>query len=415
MPSTQRKKYKKQNLRKEPSTIPVILAFILGCFAYLQNKYGQFSDIRGFYGLHFSDGLHHWPFSYHTLLGSGSESHPVEYPALTGLTMWLISFLVQPSDTAVIDYFKITVILNLFLFIITVIVIKKLSKNFWSIIFLVCPAVLYSLNRNWDIWAVLTMVLSIFLFEKTQTKLSAILLAISIAFKFFPVVLLFPIFVIYHRNQNLKGFYKYFSSTFFVWIIINFPFILINFKGWAYFYEFNFSRDIGSASIFEIVNIFGLDLMSNKIIFYLLNLLIFAFVVFFLYSTKIPLTLTESSFFVLFAFILFNKQYSMQYIIWLSALAVISISKLNEKYHLPILTLFILWQISDFLFQYSFFQKILLASNSSSKLHKSIAFTDNVYGSIGLVRYIFATSFFVALIAVYLLQKRERLDSNLRR
>ncbi|MEI7561826.1 MAG: hypothetical protein WCJ43_05205 [Actinomycetes bacterium] len=415
MSSKKSKKYIKQNLRNEPSTIPVILALILGSFAYLQNKYGQFSDIRGFYGLHFSDGLHHWPFSYHTLSGSDSESHPVEYPVLTGLTMWLISFLIMPSETAVIDYFKITVTLNLFLFVLTVVIIKKLSKNYWAIIFLVCPAVLYSLNRNWDIWAVFTMVLSIFLFEKNQTKLSAVLLAVSIAFKFFPVVLLLPIFVIYHRNQNLKGFYKYFRNTFLVWIIINLPFIFINFRGWAYFYEFSFSRSLGSASIFEIMNIFGLNLISNETIFYILNIIIFSIVSFFLYFTKSSLTLAESSFFVMFAFILFNKQYSMQYIIWLSALAVISISKLNKKYHFLILALFISWQISDFLFQISFFQKVLRSTSSSPQNLNGFVFTDNIYGAIGIVRYVFAISFFVALMAVYLAQKREITELNSRR
>jgi hypothetical protein len=93
------KKYKKQISFEEPATISVILALLLGSLAYYQNKYGQFSDIRGFYGLHFSDGQNQWPFSYHSLLGSDKLAHPVEYPALTGLIMWLISFLVEPSNT----------------------------------------------------------------------------------------------------------------------------------------------------------------------------------------------------------------------------------------------------------------------------------------------------------------------------
>ena len=98
--------------RKEPSLMLVSLAFFLGFLALLQNQYGQFSDIRGFYGMHFSDGQNHWPFSYHTLIGSSEEIHPVEYPALTGLIMWLISFLVPVSQNAVVNYYWITAILN---------------------------------------------------------------------------------------------------------------------------------------------------------------------------------------------------------------------------------------------------------------------------------------------------------------
>ena len=80
--------------RKNSTPLFVFIGITLGLAALIQNPYGQFSDIRGFFGMHFSDGQHQWPFSYHQLLGATSEMHPVEYPALTGLIMWLISFLV---------------------------------------------------------------------------------------------------------------------------------------------------------------------------------------------------------------------------------------------------------------------------------------------------------------------------------
>ncbi|MFM8844004.1 MAG: hypothetical protein ACKOFJ_07275, partial [Actinomycetota bacterium] len=77
-----------------------IFAMTLGLAALLQNPYGQFSDIRGFYGMHFSDGMNHWPFSYPQLVGASEPIHPVEYPALTGLLMWLLSFTVGGSENA---------------------------------------------------------------------------------------------------------------------------------------------------------------------------------------------------------------------------------------------------------------------------------------------------------------------------
>jgi len=398
------KKYKKQISLEEPATISVILALLLGSLAYYQNKYGQFSDIRGFYGLHFSDGQNQWPFSYHSLLGSDKLAHPVEYPALTGLIMWLISFLVEPSNTGYLDYYKISVTFNVILFALTAYLIKKLSSNKWAILFVISPAVLYSLNRNWDIWAVLTMIWAIILFERKKTKLSALVLAISIAFKFFPIVLLLPIAIIYFKKQNLKGFVNYVAITIFSWIIMNLPFAIINFRGWAYFYEFNFKRGLGSASIFEILNIYGINLMSNQFMFYSLNLLVFALVTFFLLASKTTLSLVESSYFVMFAFILFNKQYSMQYIIWLTALAVLSIAKLNKKRQLIPLTFFILWQIFDLLFQFAFFQKILTGAYANTSNAVSIAITDSTYGIIGLVRYVLAIIFFVSLLHAYFKQ-----------
>jgi hypothetical protein len=87
-------KSKKALTKKEPIAFVIFLSVATSILALLQNKYGQFSDIRGFYGMHFADGQHQWPFSTHTLLGATESIHPVEYPALTGLIMWLISFFV---------------------------------------------------------------------------------------------------------------------------------------------------------------------------------------------------------------------------------------------------------------------------------------------------------------------------------
>jgi hypothetical protein len=144
--------------------------------------------------------------------------------------------------------------------------------------------------------------------------------------------------------------------------------------------------------------------MSNQFMFYSLNLLVFALVTFFLLASKTTLSLVESSYFVMFAFILFNKQYSMQYIIWLTALAVLSIAKLTKKRQLIPLTFFALWQIFDLLFQFAFFQKILTGAYANTSNAVSIAITDSTYGIIGVVRYILAIIFFASLMRAYFKQ-----------
>ena len=80
----------------------------VGIIALIQNKYGMMSDIGNFYQMHFYDGQHIWPFSEKIFAGDTRVQHPVEYPALTGLIMWLISFLVTPTPTVYADYYRIT-------------------------------------------------------------------------------------------------------------------------------------------------------------------------------------------------------------------------------------------------------------------------------------------------------------------
>lgn len=397
MASKTKQKRLKEQKRKESATIAVLISMVAAALAIVQNKYGQFSDIRGFYGMHFSDGQHLWPFSTHQLIGAAAPIHPVEYPALTGLIMWFLSFFVEPAQLAWVDYFRLTAILHIGIFATTTYYIQKLANRKWAIFFALSPATLYSLNRNWDIWAIITMILAIYFFEKGKTRLSAVTLAISIATKFFPLVLLLPIAIIYFRKKELPKFFEYFGVTVAAWLVINIPFMLINFRGWSYFYEFNFSRGLGSASVFEILGILFPGISISNPIFYLLNLLILGVVVGFYFTVKKNLILTEAAFFTMFAFILFNKQYSMQYIIWLTALAVLTLSKLSKKNQNIALISFIGWQVFDLVFQYSFFQNILtnMAINNGTEISGPIS--TQTYGNIGAIRYILAVTFFLLL------------------
>lgn len=380
--------------RRETATLAVIVAMVAAVLAILQNSYGQFSDIRGFYGMHFSDGQHLWPFSIHQLLGAAQPMNPVEYPALTGLIMWLLSFFIEPAQFAWVDYFRLTAGFHVVIFAVTAYFIHKLAGRKWAIIFAISPAVLYSLNRNWDIWAVATMIWAIYLYEKGKEKQSAILLAISIATKFFPLVLLFPILISCLRQKQIKKFISYFSYTMGAWVLINLPFALINFRGWSYFYEFSYKRPIGSASVWEITSKINIALPSNKITFYILNLGILAILGLYLLKSRTPVPLVESSFLIMFSFILFNKQYSMQYVIWLAALAVLAISRLNQRHQLSIIYLYALWQASELAFQFAFFQNILTGMNPETA---SPAVSGTAYGTIGIARYLIAIVFTVVL------------------
>ena len=390
-------KSKKQRVKKENATSLILLSLLVGVLALLQNKFGQFSDIRGFYGMHFYDGQHLWPFSEKTLLGDTKVQHPVEYPALTGLIMWLLSFLVSPSQTAVFDYYRITAAFQIVLLAISAYLIFKLAGKKYGFYFILAPAVLYSLNRNWDIWAIAAMMLAIYLFEKKRFQLSAILLAVSIATKFFPIVLMLPIMIIFLRNKQIKLFIRYALTTAIAWTVINLPFVLINYEGWAYFYKFSAERGLGSASFFEITNIILPSITFSSIHFYILNTLALVAVTTYFVRLKSVPTLAATSFFVMFGFILFNKQYSMQYVIWLSALAVLTFSYLKREHKELLIYVYILWQTLELAFQYSFFQKILTSTYANTATPMTITVSNTAYGYIGVARYILAVIFALLL------------------
>ena len=390
-------KSKKQGAKTDNPTLLIIVALAVGVLALLQNKFGQFSDIRGFYGMHFYDGQHLWPFSEKTLLGDTKVQHPVEYPALTGLIMWLLSFLVSPSQTAGYDYYRSTAGIQIVLFAVCAYLIYKLVGKKYAYYFAVAPAVLYSLNRNWDIWAIVAMLFAILLFERKKYILSALLLSVAIATKFFPIVLMLPIMIIFLRNRQISNFIKYGLTVLITWVLINLPFVLVDLEGWAYFYKFSAERALGSASFYELVNIFIPGIKFSSIHFYILNILVFLLVTAFLMKLKTVPTLAESSFFVMFAFILFNKQYSMQYVIWLTSLAVITLAYISKRNRDSLIYIFIIWQAFELAFQYSFFQKILTDAYKNTDTPMTITVSNNAYASIGVIRYLLAVLFAILL------------------
>ncbi len=404
-------KSKKQRIKKENSLPLVLVSLTVGVLALMQNPYGLLSDIGNFYTFHFQDGQNQWPFSEKIFAGETSVQHPVEYPAITGLIMWLISFLVSPSPTAIYSYYRITAAFQIVLLAISAYLIFKLSGKKYSYYFVLAPAVLYSLNRNWDIWAIVAMLLSIYLFEKKRFQLSAILLAVSIATKFFPIVIMLPIMVILLRNRQISVFVKYSLTTLITWLTINLPFALINFDGWAYFYTFSAKRGLGSASIYEITKIIIPELNFNSIHYYMLNIASLIAVTYFLFRLKMSQNLAATSFFVMFGFMLFNKQYSMQYVIWLSALAVISMAYLKKQHRDVLVYVYVFWQAFELAFQYSFFQKLLTDFYANTATPMTITVSNTTHAYIGIVRYFLAVIF--ALLLARFMYLRDADDVNI--
>ena len=390
-------KSKKQRIKKENSLPLVLISLTVGVLALMQNPYGLLSDIGNFYTFHFQDGQNQWPFSEKIFADETRVQHPVEYPALTGLIMWLISFLVTPTSTVYVDYYRITAAFQIVLLAISAYLIFKLAGKKYGFYFVLAPAVLYSLNRNWDIWAIVPMLFAIILFERKKYVLSAIFLSVAIATKFFPIVLMLPIIIIFLRNRQISTLIKYGSTTLNTWMLINLPFVLIDLEGWAYFYKFSAERALGSASFYELVNIFIPGIKFSSIHFYILNILVFLLVTAFLMKLKTVPTLAESSFFVMFAFILFNKQYSMQYVIWLTSLAVITLAYISKRNRDSLIYIFIIWQAFELAFQYSFFQKILTDAYKNTDTPMTITVSNNAYASIGVIRYSLAVLFTILL------------------
>lgn len=312
------------------------------------------TDIPNIYTNHFLD-LHLWPLKEHFINELNKSVLPIEYPVLLSLLAWTLSYLIkvdtQPLQIIATHYFDLNVIiLSLCLYISAIYIYKLFGKRY--LLFIFSPAFIASLFINWDILVILFLILCLFYLNSNRTILPAIFLSIAISFKFYPIILVVPIYI-YFLKINRKKSVLFLISLFATWFVINLPFVINNFQGWFYFYKFNFERGISYGSVWEILQIFGIDFKYYNFIY----ILSFIFGAIYLSYRQLKTTsenLYSILFLYVFIFLFFNKVYSPQYVIWLTFAAIPLIIKRNKLK----LWSFFTWQISELIYHYGLWKYI---------------------------------------------------------
>ena len=128
------------------------------------------------------------------------------------------------------------------------------------------------------------------------------------------------------------------------WLAINLPVAITTPTGWWHFYKFNMERGPDWGSIWNSLQIFGFNSGSTNYLALLGTLAILAWVAVFLFGLKETPTLSEISFIVFASALILGKVYSPQYVLWLTALAVIAISSRQT------LITFWSWQVAELIY-----------------------------------------------------------------
>jgi len=297
-----------------------------------------YSDLPALYSSRGLD-VHAWPFS--------SDENSVEYPVVTAMVMYVTSFAANSPAS----YFNMNIFFLILLFIATVILVRKIRPDFGYLV-PVAPAMIASLFINWDLWAIATMLLAIYWFDRKQYLPSALVMALSISTKFLPVFLLIPIAFILWRDNKLKDLVKYVAVVATTWIVINVPFALTTPTGWWRFYKLNLERGPDWGSFWLALQQLGVSLNNLNYLSILLLLIALTTIAVLLFELKYTPTLASVSFFVLASVMLASKVYSPQYVLWLTPLAAIALTNKKE------LHAFWLWQATELIYHVAIWQHI---------------------------------------------------------
>ena len=330
-----------------------LLATLLGVFKFsscegngwatpAQYIHACYSDIPALYGERDLD-KDQWSYS--------STTDAVEYPVLTGTVMWLFALATPASENEILTYYRINIAFLAALFILIAVIVYRIRPRF-AYLATLAPAAIGSLYINWDLWAIASMMLSIYWFDQKKYKHSAIAIGISISTKFLPVFLLLPIVLILWRRNQVKELIRYIAIAVATFAAINLPVLLTTPEGWLRFYELNFDRGQDWGSLWYALTSLGVNLGNTNFFAILALLVSVLFISLLIFSTREILTLADVSFIVLALVMIASKVYSPQYVLWLVPLAAIALSNRKD------LHAFWMWQIAEVIYHVAIWQHL---------------------------------------------------------
>jgi uncharacterized membrane protein len=301
-----------------------------------------YSDIPALYGERDLD-KDQWPYS--------SKTDAVEYPVLTGTVMWALALATPSGENEILNYYRLNLFFLAALFIFIAFIVHRIRPEF-SYLAAIAPAAIASLYINWDLWAIASMLLSIYWFDRKKYKHSAIAIGISISTKFLPVFLLLPIALILWRRNEVKELLRYAAIVLATFTVINLPVFLTTPDGWLRFYQLNFDRGPDWGSIWYALTSLGVSLGNTNFFAILALFLAVLLVSLLIFSTKETPALADVSFILLALVMIASKVYSPQYVLWLVPLAVIAMSSRRD------LHAFWIWQIAEVIYHIAIWQHL---------------------------------------------------------
>ena len=278
----------------------------------------------------------------------------VEYPVLQGVIMWATA---KVSPSGPINYFNFSAILIALLFIASTLIIFRARPDI-AVVYALAPTGILALYINWDLWAIVTMLLAIYWFDRKRELASSLVLGISIATKFFPIVLLLPIVIIFLRREEIRKGFQYCVIALGTFTAINIPFALTTPEGWWRFYDLNLHREADWGSIWYALNVLGINLTHINYFTILTLLMGVALVAIFLLQTKESLTLAESAIFIFIVLMTVSKVYSPQYVLWLTPLALLALRDKRD------LSWFWFWQAAEIIYHFAIWQHLALLTGA---------------------------------------------------
>lgn len=268
---------------------------------------------------------------YTPLLDAGA--YPVlEYPALTGwlmelnrlVTGWLgapvgpgLSDVDQASATNLFVAVNMVVLFVLWLITIFAQLGATRGRGWDALMLAASPCVVLTGLINWDMLPLALTALGVFFWARRRPGWAGLFLGLSMAAKLYAGLLLGPLLLLCLRSGRMREFGRTFGLFVVGWLAANLPTIVLAPTRWAQFWSFNADRGGDFGSLWYLFALNGTPIANLNIVsgaaFAVGCLAVGALTMF---APKRP-RLAQVFFLVLMAFLMTNKVYSPQYVLWI--------------------------------------------------------------------------------------------------
>jgi uncharacterized membrane protein len=292
----------------------------------------------------------HWPYA-----DSDGRFKVMEYPVLISYFAWGASKItaLMPSgpsqqvreETPVLSlwglpgmakevntYFLVTAFLLFLCGLGSVLFLAGASpgRPWDAMAFALSPVLLLSGLVNWDLLAVLFTAGALWAWARGRPVLAGVMVGLGVATKLYPLFLLgaFLVDVLWggRDRRRLGRWGLAVAGAAVVWVAANLPALLSGPSEWRYFWTFNSDRGADLGSLWLVADQLGLHSDASRINLVSGGLLGLACVAILLLSLRAPRRprVAQVALLVVAAFLVVNKVYSPQYVLWLLPLAVLA-------------------------------------------------------------------------------------------
>ncbi|MFQ3559631.1 glycosyltransferase 87 family protein [Streptomyces gramineus] len=329
-----------------------------------QYTHACYSDIPHLYqGRGFADGL----VPYFDKLPGDMDY--LEYPVLTGVFMEVAAWLTPGSGSIQLQeqvyWFVNAGMLMICAAVIAVCVVRTQRRRPWDgLLVALAPAFALTATINWDLLAVALTAAAMLMWSRSRPLAFGVLLGLATAAKLYPVFLLGPLFLLCWRAGKWRDFFTAAGGAVVAWLAVNLPVMIFAFDGWSKFYTFSQERGVDFGSFWLIwaqnTTTPPSTTFVNNAATVLVLLCFLGIAALALMAPRRP-RFAQLAFLVVAAFILTNKVYSPQYVLWLVPLAVLARPKWRD---------FLIWQACEVAYFLGIW--MYLAYTTSGDAHKGL-------------------------------------------